>query len=243
LRRARAEAIRFGATVIPEEVLSVTPLDKGFEVRTAHGVHRAHKVLMATGVRDRIPQLPGFAACYGESVFHCPYCDGWEVRDRALAAFGPLEQTAPLALKLRSWSERVTLFTEGPARLNAKQVAVLETAHISVRSEGVVGLIHTAERLQAVELGTGERVPCDALFFGHGHEAASTLTADMGCAHLETGVVVTDRRQRTRIPGLFVAGDAAINTHFVSVACAEGAKAAVAIHDELLEERGRSWPG
>ncbi len=241
-RHARAETSRFGATFHQEEVISVKPLDTGFEVRTKRSVYRARKVLMATGVRDRVPGLPGFSACYGRSVFHCPYCDGWEVRDGQLAAFGPLSKAAPLALKLRSWSDRVTLFTEGPVRWNADRKRVLHAANIRVRTEGVAGLVHTAYRLRAVELATGERIPCDALFFGQGHDAACGIMAGLGCTHLRTGIVITDRRQRTRIPGLFVAGDAAINTHLISVACAEGAKAAVAIHQELLQERGWAWP-
>jgi thioredoxin reductase len=235
---ARKEAMGYGVRMENKEVKAVTPDAHGFTVEVGGKLYRTRKVLMATGVRDHIPDLPGLAPLYGRSVFHCPYCDGWEVRGRKLTAYGSRNKAVPLALLLRTWSEQVTLLTDGPNGLNATDAARLARAGIIVRPERVKELRAKAGRLSHVLLHTGDIVPCDALFFSNGHMASCSIMAGLGCAHLRTGAVITDRKQRTRIPGLFVAGDASMDTHMVSVACADGAKAAITIHQELLAEDG-----
>jgi thioredoxin reductase len=236
LALARAEVERFGARFRNTEVQGVVPLPNGFEVRCGRKLYRARKVLMTTGVRDRIPELPGLRPLYGSSVFHCPYCDGWEVRNGALAAYGRRNKAVALALLLRTWSDRVTLFTDGPGWLNENERGDLARAGITVRAERVAQLLARSGKLRAIGFAHGEEVPCDALFFSNGHSASCSIMADLGCAHLRTGAVITDRKQRTRVHGLFVAGDASMDTHRVSVACADGAKAAITIHQELVAE-------
>lgn len=238
LELARQEAKSYGVRMHHHEVRAVVPIVSGFEVHVNNKIYRTRKLLMATGVRDRLPDISGLKALYGKSVFHCPYCDGWGVRNKALGAFGYKSKAVPLALLLRSWSANVTLFTQGPAKIKSDDRQKLERAGITVCNELIEQLVARANKLTHIQMESGERIPCDALFFSNGHTASSTIMADLGCAHLRTGAVITDRKQRTRLPGLFVAGDASIDTHMVSVACAEGMKAAITIHQELLTEDG-----
>ena len=238
LALARAEAEHFGVQMIPQLVGSVVPTAQGFTVRASGKNYRTRKVLMATGVSDHIPQLPGLEPLYGKSVFHCPYCDGWEVRGKVIAAYGRRNKAVSLALLLRTWSEDVTLFTDGPNGLRSDAREKLARAGIAIRTERVQELLGKGGTLSAIQLVGGGRIAADALFFSNGHSASCSIMADLGCAHLRTGAVITDRKQRTRVPGLFVAGDACVDTHLVSVAAADGAKAAISIHQELLAEEG-----
>jgi thioredoxin reductase len=197
---------------------------------------RARRVLLATGVVDELPRWPGLSRFYGRSVFHCPYCDAWEFRDRRLAAWGEASTTAGLALKLTSWSRSVVLLTGGSYRLDPRVRAGLARNGVQVREEPLVGLRGRDGRLERIVLDGGPTVPCDALFLTIGRRQACDLFSRLGCRFARGGTVAADRRGRTRVAGVYAAGDASIDAQLVVVAASEGARAAVAIHEELLEE-------
>jgi thioredoxin reductase len=197
---------------------------------------RARRVLLATGVVDELPRWPGLARFFGRGVFHCPYCDGWEVRDRRLAAWGPTSATAGLALKLTSWSARVTLLTGGGYRLPPRTRARLAARGVTVREERVVRLAGHAGALERVVVARGEPVACDALFLTVPCRQSCDLSVRLGCRLAKAGTVLADRRSRTHAGGVYAAGDASIDSQLVVVAASEGARAAVAIHEELIRE-------
>ena len=196
----------------------------------------ARRVLLATGVVDELPRWPGFSRFYGRSVFHCPYCDAWEFRDRRLAAWGETSATAGLALKLTSWSRRVVLLTGGAYRLSKRLRATLDARGVDVREQPVVGLRGRGGGLERVILAGAASVECDALFLTVGRHQACDLFGRLGCRFSKAGTVAANRRWRTRVDGVFAAGDASIDAQLVVVAASEGARAAIAIHEELLEE-------
>jgi thioredoxin reductase len=203
----------------------------GFSVALADGRReRSRFLLLATGVRDQLPALPGVAECYGRSVFHCPYCDGWECRDKRLAVFG--RNAFPLALSLTTWSRHVVLCTHGrqPDRATRRRLAA---NGIGVRRSPVARLIHVAGRVTAIDFADGDALPCDAMFFGTGQHPQDSLAERLGCAFNRKGTVNTGTLCDTNVPGVFVAGDASRDAQFVVVAAAEGIKAAVAINQAL----------
>lgn len=233
----RAELARYGVEVRDVTVRDARPVDGGFELELDGGQRvRARKLLLATGVADCLPAQDGFDACYGRSVFHCPYCDAWEVRGRRLAVFSPGGRAWGLALTLTQWSRDVVLCTDGPARLDARARERLADSGVRLRSEPVARLEHDAGDLRAVVFARGEREPRDALFFSAGQAQQSDLARRLGCRFNRKGAVKTGRHERTGIPGLFVAGDASRDVQLAVVAAAEGAKAAFAINTELQEE-------
>ena len=196
----------------------------------------ARKVLLATGVVDQVPDYPGMRACYGKSVFHCPYCDGWEVRNTALAVFARGNAGAAYTLTISLWGSSVVLCTNGAAGISAKERARLAKRNIAVDTRRIAALMHTKGRLRAVRFTKGEPLAVTTAFFNSSVQQHCDLAVELGCRTQHQGIVVTDRKQRTGVDGVFVAGDAAMGTHFVSVAAAEGAKAGVAINTELLAE-------
>ena len=196
----------------------------------------ARYLLIATGVVDELPAIPGFNDCYGRSIFHCPYCDGWERRDRPLAAFGRGADVTGLALGLKTWSADVVVCTHG-ARLGKGLRERLDRNGIEVRTEPIAQLEHADGALSRVVFATGDSLPRDALFFATGQHPQSSLAIALGCTLNRRGTVKTGAVCNTNVPRLYVAGDASRDAQFVVVAAAEGVKAACAINKALqLEE-------
>jgi thioredoxin reductase len=211
--------------------------DARFLVELASGEQiRARKLLLATGVVDRVPQLPGFAELYGRSVFHCPYCDGWEIRDQPMAVYGKGARGYGLSLELTGWTTDIVLCTDGEAELDEEQRARLRRLDIQVRETPVAGLEGEDGTLHHVVFRDGERLARRALFFTTGQEQHSELAIRLGCEFNEKGTVRTGKYETTHLPGLYVAGDASRAVQWVVVAAAEGAEAAFAINTDLVKE-------
>jgi thioredoxin reductase len=239
LALAREELLRYDVTVQRVTVTDVRPVDDGFEIRLEHGAQvRARTVLLATGVRDHLPDIPGVRECFGVTVHHCPYCDGWEVRDRALAVIGNGPGAAGLALSLTTWSGRVVLCTNGRPRLTRTQRHQLAAHGIAVRAAPIVRMTHEDQRAISLVLDGEDELPCDAVFLASGQAQQSPLPRDLGCEFTSRGTVKTDHLGETCVPGLFVVGDASRDVQFVAVAAAEGAKAGVAINKALQARAG-----
>jgi thioredoxin reductase len=195
----------------------------------------ARSLLIATGVIDDLPAIPGFDACYGRSIFHCPYCDGWEWRDRPLVAFGRGAEVTGLALGLKSWSADVVVCTNG-TRLERRLRDRLARNGVAIRSEPIERLEHNEGILNGVMFASGDPLPRDAMFFTTGQHPQSDLATKLGCTLTQRGTVQTGTLCDTNVPRLFVAGDASRDAQFVIVAAAEGVKAAVAINKALQAE-------
>ena len=196
----------------------------------------ARYLLIATGVVDELPAIPGFDDCYGRSIFHCPYCDGWERRDRPLAAFGRGADVTGLALGLKTWSADVVVCTHG-ARLAKPLREHLDRNGIQVRTEPIAQLEHVDGALSRLVFAAGDPLSRDALFFATGQHPQSSLAIALGCTLNRRGTVKTGAVCDTNVPRLYVAGDASRDAQFVVVAAAEGVRAACAINKALqLEE-------
>jgi thioredoxin reductase len=211
--------------------------DRRFDVTLASGeCVRSRKLLLATGVIDNLPPIPGTAELYGRAVFHCPYCDGWEVRDRPIAIYGRGERGLGLSLELTLWSRDLVLCTDGPSEIDRHGRARLERTGIPVREDRVARLEGSNGALEAVVFENGELLPRRALFFTTGQSQRSDLSVRLGCDFNEKGTVRTGKYETTHLPGLYVAGDASRAVQFVIVAAAEGAEAAFAINADLIKE-------
>jgi thioredoxin reductase len=238
IRIGRAQLAPYDVAVEDDEVTTVSRDDvgRGWVVRTRAGrTLRGKKVLLATGMRDRLPDVPGIDALFGASVHVCPYCDGWEARDLPFAAYACEPGAADFALGLLTWSDDVILFTDGQA-LSDEDLARLDRNDIVVHTEKVEALEGEGDQLVAVRLANGKRVPRRSLFVHLGQEQASPFARELGCALDEKGCVPTREGERAGPEGLYVAGDASHDLQLVAIAVAEGVKAAVAINGELRRD-------
>jgi thioredoxin reductase len=239
LRIAREQLVPY-ETVDLREIAVTDALARGdgFEATLADGSSvRSRKILIATGLVDELPEIDGCEDLYGSGVFHCPYCDGWERRDKKLAIYGKGRAGYGLALELTLWSKDVVLCTDGPPDLSDEQHDRLSKNGVAVRSEIIRRLEGDGEQLRNIWFDACENpLERDALFFNTGTRQSCNLAFSLGCVPTEKGAVETGSYERTAVPGVYVAGDASRNVHLVIVAAAEGAMAAFAINTELLKE-------
>jgi thioredoxin reductase len=238
LRRLGREQLRPYETVQLEtvEAKSARCIKNGFELTLDDRRRvRCRKLLIATGVIDEIPSLDGIEPLYGQSVFHCPYCDGWELRQQPLAAYARRSQGVGLALELKVWSDDIVLCTDG-LRLSPKHIRRLEDHNIVWRAEPIKRLEGSGGQLERILFTNGDTLARRALFFSTGQRQHSNLAAKLGCSFTSKGAVHTGKYEATDIPGLYVAGDASRLVQLAIVAAAEGAQAAFAINTSLMKE-------
>jgi thioredoxin reductase len=234
----RRELERYGVVQRRATVCDVSPSSTGFAVALDRGERvTGRSVLLATGVRDHLPAIDGVEDCYGISVHHCPYCDGWEVRGRTIVVIGSGASPAGLALSLKTWSSRVVACTNG-CPLHARHRRQLADHDIAIHDSRVVGLLHDDGQVRQLVLADGARVACDAVFFTGGQSQQCGIAARLGCEFTSRGTVKTDHLGRTCVPGVYVVGDASRDVQFAIVAAAEGAKAGVAINKALQARSG-----
>ena len=239
LRIGRDELLEYGIEPRHAVVTDISRADEGFTVTLATGARvETRTVLLASGVRDVLPTIPGLGECYGISMHHCPYCDGWEVRDKVVAVLGETRSPAGLALSLKTWTDRVLAFTNGRVRVSTTQRRRLEAHAIPLYTSPIAAAEHDDGWIRRLTLVDGTHVACDAVFFTAPQRQQSELASRLGCEFTHRGTVKTDRLGNTCVPGVYVVGDASRDVQFVVVAAAEGAKAGVAIHQALQSRAG-----
>jgi thioredoxin reductase len=221
------------------EVLDVCTDGSGFTVRTDAGPVRAHALVLAHGLRYDPPPLPGIEPLWGRSVFHCPFCDGWEVRDLPIGLHGNGPDAARSALVLSGWSCNVVLLTDGPARLDG-EAAALERAGVRVREEPIRELVGSAGGLERIEFASGPPEYRDALFVRTDRGQPNGLADALGCELTAGGTIVADEVGHTGVPGVYAAGDAATDRlRSVANAIGTGSRVAQAVALELISSRPR----
>jgi thioredoxin reductase len=228
LRAARAEVRRYGVELVDDRVVDATD---GFTLRLAGGrAIEARQVLLATGAADILPAIAGARERWGRDLLHCPYCHGWEVRDRPVGVLASAEH----AHLLRQWTDDVILFTH-TGTVAAETRETLLARGIAVVDGTVERLVVTGDRLRAVQLAGGRSVPREALFIRpalRAHPAGPTLGSEL----LDGGLVKADADGRTSVPGVWAAGNAANPRAQVITAAGEGSAVAIAINTELVQQ-------
>lgn len=234
LRVAREEVRGYGVTLIDDHV---TEIETGFSLRLAAGRRIvARRLLFATGATDELPEIAGARERWGRDFLHCPYCHGWEVRDRAIGVLGTNPGSIDHAHLLREWSSDIVVFTHTLAVAGPERAA-LETRGIEIVDGRVVRFSIEDDRLTAVVLADGRAVRRDAVFIRPTlHGRSGSLAASLGCAVDEGGFVEVDAAGRTSVPGVWAAGNAANPKAQVITAAGEGSAAAIEINNDLVRE-------
>jgi thioredoxin reductase len=219
------------------EVIDVSMADKLFSVTLADGsTLQSRTVLLATGVTDELPKVDGITAFYGRSVFHCPYCDGWEVRDQPIAVYGNGKSGASLVQTLSIWTKDLCICTDGEPEFSRHETRRLKRLNVSIFSQRIKRLVGEGGKLQRIEFADGSIHPCTAMFVHTHQQQGSCLPAKLGCEDKQRRTVPTGKYEITSVPGLYVAGDASRDVQWAIVAASEGAQAAFDINKSLLKE-------
>lgn len=226
---------------IHAEALSAEARKGGFGLALSDGCEvSGRKLILATGVSDDLP-LPSMIPRWGVSVLHCPYCHGYEVRDRRLAVIANASGAVHQAMILPDWGP-TTYYTQDRFEPTEEEAAMLLARGVAIERTTVVELLGPGSDLQALRLADGREVAADAVFTAPKTRMASPLAAQLGCTFIDgaTGPnIQVDEMQQTSLPGVFAAGDAATSMYNATLASAAGVMAGVAAHRALvMEEAG-----
>ncbi len=231
------------------KVVAGERLDGGFVLELAGGTReRTRRVLLATGMDYRPPELPGLDRLWGGSAFHCPFCHGWEMRDQALAVLARGQRAVHTALLLRGWSDDIVVLTDGPDDMENDDRARLTAADIAVDERSVVELASENGQLTAVVFADGRVLPRRGILVATTLHQRSTLAEELGADSAEPTPVAespieVDGFYRTTAPGVFAAGDLCAQLPQVAAAIAGGSHAAAAVVQSLMaDENGLAVP-
>lgn len=238
VRIGREQLQHYDVVVRDECATDVQPANnnQGYVVTLENGAAYARGIVFAVGVRDILPDIPGFKELWGNGVFHCPYCHGWEVAHRPLGIYARGEAARHLTVLLRGWTRDLVLFTDGDPQLSDEDLQRITGHGIVVRTERVQQLRAGEVGLDAVILENGEAVPRAGLFLRPEQQLRSDLPLKLGCALTEQGRVNADMLGRTNVARVYVAGDIAPGHQSVPTAAASGALAGAGLNMELLTE-------
>jgi thioredoxin reductase len=244
LATGRAEVEHYGGTVLSGAVEDVRKDDSdgplAFEVRTVDGARfRARRLLVATGLRDELPDIPGLRARWARDVLHCPYCHGYEVQDRRLGVLWNGPGTVGFAQIVRQWSHDVVLVAPSDS-LTPDQRIELTARAIGIVEGSVTEVLADDDRLVGVRLEDGRTLRRDALFVPPRFAPNSAVLTALGCAVDADGWTVTGANGSTSVAGVRVAGNVANPRAQVITAAGEGSAAAIALNTELVEEDVRA---
>jgi thioredoxin reductase len=237
----REEVTSYGATVLAGAVTELVACGSdGFSVLLADGQRfAARSLLVATGLRDELPDIPGLRNRWARDVLHCPYCHGHEVRDKQLGVLGGSPDAVHYAQIIRQWSSDVVFFTPD-GTLTADERSQLVARSIEIVEGTVKHVLIEHDKLCGVETGEGRKVTRDALFVPPRFVPNNDLLVGLGCDLDENGWVVTDGSGHTSVPGVYAAGNVANPRAQVITAAGEGSAAAIAINADLVDQDVRN---
>jgi thioredoxin reductase len=234
LAAGRAEAAGYGVELVED---TVTAIEAGFVVRLAGGrALQARRILVATGARDELPEIPGVEARWGRDLLHCPYCHGWEVRDQPIGVLGTIPGSVLHAQLVRQWSDDVAFFVH-THELSTVEQGELEARGVQIVRGEVARLVVEDDRLTGVELTDGRVIPRTAVFIRPDIVPhADGLLAGLGCETDDGGFAKVDATGRTSATGVWAAGNAADPRAQVITAAGAGSAAAIAINADLVQD-------
>ena len=236
--KARAQVLQYKTVLFYEGLATKgTKTADGFEITTQAGdIFKAKKLLLATGIKDTMPDIKGFAECWGISVLHCPYCHGYEVKGEHIGLIGNGELAFDLCRMLSQWTQKLTLFTNGVSTLTEVQTQKIRSHNITIIETEIDALYHTNGQVEQVVLTDGSTVAVKALFARVAFTQHGEVPMQLGCEITEQGYIKVDDFQKTTVPGVYAAGDATSPMRAVAAAVAAGMKAGAMINREMIEE-------
>jgi thioredoxin reductase len=237
--RGRTEAEQYGAHLVDGRVGTVRQRDEErFELALEDGrSFTSRRLLLAIGIKDAWPKVPGLDRCYGETVHHCPDCDGYEARGRRTAVIARGRKAAGMAFALTTWTRELVICTNGePAAIDPREMAKLDALGIPIVERRIAHLEAQGAEARALVLDDGSTVECRRIFFAIGHYPADDLGVQLGCERDDEGLIVVDDRCHTSVHNVFAAGDITPGAHLAIAAAGHGAIAAVAMHASLVPE-------
>ncbi|MEO7886648.1 MAG: NAD(P)/FAD-dependent oxidoreductase [Polaromonas sp.] len=241
LAEARQQLLAYPtAQIFSGRVSRVDVGEAGFVVEAEDGLRwfTGRRLLLATGVSDVLPGIPGLEARWGKTVVHCPYCHGYEIGGGAIGVLGTGAMSVHQAVMFADWGD-VTLFTQGVVEVSAEEQALLAARKVKVESSPIAELLGMPPALEGALLQDGRRVAIKALLVGTQVRMGSPLAEALGCAFDDSPfgpIVRVDAWGTTSVDGVYAAGDMARVPHSITFATASGVAAGIRLHSSLITE-------
>lgn len=211
--------------------------ETGFVVETeTNETYAAKKIVFATGIKDSMPAIPGFAECWGISVLHCPYCHGYEVRHQKTGILANGNDAVELATLISNWTDDLTVYTNGKSTLSEEQVQKLQQHNIHINQNEIEKLEHNKGYVERILFKNGANATVKAIYARLPFVQHSSVPQMLGCELTPEGYIKIDPAQRTNVPGIFACGDNTTRMRTVANAVAMGTTTGMMLNKELIEE-------
>jgi thioredoxin reductase (NADPH) len=244
--RGRDECRKYGVELIDRLVLRAERRGEDDFLLCVEGGEQivVQRLLLAIGIRDVWPDIPGLAHAYGDNGHVCPDCDGYEARGKKVVVIGHGRRAVGMAFNLATWTNDIIICTNGrpPEMDEPEYLTKLDALNIPVLTETITGVACVGSRIHCLMLGNGMQLDADKVFFTIGQYPADDLGALLGCERDEEGHIVTDAHCLTSVPNVFAAGDITPGPQLAIAAAAGGATAALAMHKTLVPEGRQLTP-
>jgi thioredoxin reductase len=243
--RGRDECRKYGVTLIDNTVLTVTKDADGRFVAAMSGGEKVLglRLLLAYGLRDVWPDIPGLARVYGSNAHVCPDCDGFEARDKKVVVIGTGRRAVGMALNLTTWTDRIIVCTNGQAPdFDGEYCAKLDALNIPVLTDRVRRVCYVGTAISCLELENGMQLDAEKVFFSLAQYPSDDLGAQLHCDRDEGGHIIVDEHLHTSVANVFAAGDLIPGAQLAIAAAADGAIAALAMHKSLVPAARKLTP-
>ncbi len=211
--------------------------ENGFEIGTeSNDVFFAKTLIFATGMKDIMPNIKGFAQCWGISVLHCPYCHGYEVKNEETGILANGEIAFEFAKMISHWTDKLTIYTNGKSLIVAEQMQKLQSKGIEIVEDEIAEFEHKAGYINKIVFANGNQRAVKAMYARPEMKQHCELPADLGCEYNEMGYIMVDDFQKTTVEGVYAAGDNANMFRALPIAIAAGTKAGAMINKEMIYE-------
>lgn len=235
---AREQTLKYPTiTLLHSEAAQCTPIANGFEVSTISGeTFSAKKIILAAGIKDQMPDIPGFAECWGISIIHCPYCHGYEYGYQPTGIFANGEMAFELAKLISNWTKDLILFTNGKSTLTEGQQSIISYNNIQIIEGEIAAFDHHDGQITTIHLQNGSEIKLKALYARLPFVQHSDIALQLGCSFTDQGHIQVDAQQKTTVPGVYAAGDSASGIRSIANAVNSGGMAGVMANLELINE-------
>lgn len=212
-------------------------ISKGYEITTSNGdIFTAKKLVFATGIKDIMPDIPGFSQCWGISVVHCPYCHGYEIRNKKTAIIANGERAFHLASLVNNLSKEITIITSGKNDIEENQLKKLNQYNIKIVEKEILTIEHTNGQLENIVFKDGSTANYECAYASVPFEQNSKIPEILGCKFTEHGHIEINSMQKTTEDGIFASGDNSTMMRSVAIAVSSGNISGAVINNELTQE-------